>query len=155
MFLINLKKKKYCAHLEKNGLTLCKVENGTYHPLTLSSNSDNRPICQLCVQLLKKSEDKNKAKASKCKVYSKSEVEKVNFYKTQEWRELRFLAFEKYGRKCLCCNSTNSVLHVDHVKPMSLYPHLKLDINNLQILCEDCNIGKSNRFETDFRRMNE
>lgn len=43
------------------------------------------------------------------------------------------------------------VIHVDHIKPRSKFPELALDVNNLQILCEDCNVGKLNRFETDYR----
>ena len=43
------------------------------------------------------------------------------------------------------------ILHVDHIKPRSKYPELELDITNLQILCEDDNLGKSNRYETDYR----
>jgi len=43
------------------------------------------------------------------------------------------------------------VLHVDHIKPRSKYPELSLTFSNLQILCEDCNFGKSNIDQTDWR----
>jgi 5-methylcytosine-specific restriction endonuclease McrA len=43
------------------------------------------------------------------------------------------------------------VIHVDHIKPKSKYPELALEYNNLQLLCEDCNLGKSNKYETDYR----
>lgn len=42
-------------------------------------------------------------------------------------------------------------LHVDHIKPKSLFLHLAYDLNNLQVLCEDCNMGKSNKDDTDWR----
>jgi hypothetical protein len=42
-------------------------------------------------------------------------------------------------------------IHVDHIKPRSSYPELELDIKNLQVLCRDCNLGKSNTCETDLR----
>lgn len=74
-----------------------------------------------------------------------------DFYKSREWRELRFDALAKYGHKCVSCGaspSTGAILHVDHIKPRSRFPDLQLDINNLQILCDDCNIGKSNRYST-------
>lgn len=76
------------------------------------------------------------------------------FYDSDEWRKLRYKVFQKHGRQCLCCGAKppQVVLHVDHVKPRSLHPELELDINNLQILCEDCNMGKSNLDTTDFRR---
>ena len=42
-------------------------------------------------------------------------------------------------------------MHVDHIKPRSKYPRLELDFDNLQVLCEDCNLGKSNRYKVDLR----
>jgi X-X-X-Leu-X-X-Gly heptad repeat protein len=42
-------------------------------------------------------------------------------------------------------------LHVDHIKPRSLYPARALDPENLQVLCRDCNLGKSNKDATDWR----
>lgn len=77
-----------------------------------------------------------------------------DFYRSREWRELRYEALIRCGRRCMCCGAQPKdgiILHVDHVKPRSKYPHLELDINNLQVLCEDCNLGKSNIYEHDFR----
>jgi hypothetical protein len=77
-----------------------------------------------------------------------------NFYRSREWRQVRYEALIKCGRACMCCGAKPKdgiILHVDHVKPRSKYPQLELDINNLQILCEDCNLGKSNIYEDDFR----
>lgn len=78
----------------------------------------------------------------------------VNFYSSKEWRELRVKALVKYGRKCCLCGrgvEDGIILHVDHIKPRSKRPDLELDISNLQILCEDCNLGKSNRYSEDWR----
>lgn len=82
------------------------------------------------------------------------EPTKVSFYQSMRWLKLRSKAFELYGNKCSCCGSSpenGAMLHVDHIKPKSLYPELALDIENLQILCERCNIGKSNLSETQWR----
>lgn len=68
-----------------------------------------------------------------------------------KWQKLRYEAFRKYGRKCMVCKSTESRLHVDHIKPKSKYPELVFDIDNLQILCQDCNYGKSHLHEDDWR----
>lgn len=75
------------------------------------------------------------------------------FLRSQEWRSLRFKALERYGRKCLGCgrSAPDVVIHVDHIKPRVKYPDLALDIENLQILCEDCNKGKGSRSQADFR----
>lgn len=40
---------------------------------------------------------------------------------------------------------------VDHIKPRALYPALELEESNLQVLCNDCNMGKGRWDETDFR----
>jgi 5-methylcytosine-specific restriction endonuclease McrA len=66
-------------------------------------------------------------------------------------------ALKKYGTKCMCCGATpatGAVMNVDHIKPRKLWPSLALDINNLQILCHDCNHGKGNWDMTDWRNVN-
>jgi len=73
------------------------------------------------------------------------------FYDSQPWRKLRFKALELYTHKCMCCGAENTIIHVDHIKPRSKYPHLELDFDNLQILCESCNLGKMADSEHDFR----
>ena len=74
-----------------------------------------------------------------------------SFYESGEWRRVRFEALLKSKRCCTLCGARDR-LHVDHIKPKSKYPELSLDINNLQVLCADCNLGKGNRDETDFRK---
>lgn len=81
------------------------------------------------------------------------DVNSPEFLTSFEWRRVRFLALQRYGQRCQCCGASPSdgaVLNVDHVKPRRKYPHLALDINNLQILCGDCNHGKAN-MTVDFR----
>jgi 5-methylcytosine-specific restriction endonuclease McrA len=34
-------------------------------------------------------------------------------------------------------------LHIDHIKPMKLYPELEFLSSNLQVLCSRCNAHKS------------
>ena len=77
------------------------------------------------------------------------------FYKSREWREVRVAILEEYECKCMMCGCSPKehgiVVHVDHIKPRSTHPHLELRKDNLQILCEDCNLGKSNHYITDWR----
>ncbi|WP_174509670.1 HNH endonuclease [Klebsiella oxytoca] len=76
------------------------------------------------------------------------------FYNSKEWRRLRYQAFRKYGNKCCVCGrgaSDGMVMHVDHIKPRSLYPHLALELSNLQIMCNECNVSKSNKDEVKWR----
>jgi hypothetical protein len=96
-----------------------------------------------------------KAKKAKKKKNKKQYSSYKDFYSSKEWRKLRVRVLEKYGCKCMMCGRSPKVhgvvIHVDHIKPRSKYPELELDITNLQILCEDDNLGKSNRYETDWR----
>lgn len=73
---------------------------------------------------------------------------KSEFYLTREWRELRWKVLVASDGKCQMCGrgkQDNVILHVDHVLPRSKFPLLELNDKNLQVLCEDCNIGKSNK----------
>lgn len=84
------------------------------------------------------------------------EINTDNFYDTWAWKDIRYQALHKCGRRCMSCGASplkdnKVVLHVDHIKPFRKYPELALDINNLQVLCEDCNMGKGYWDETDFR----
>ena len=74
-----------------------------------------------------------------------------NFFASREWLGARYSALLKHGRTCMCCGVEAKPAHVDHIKPRSKYPELALDVSNLQVLCRDCNLGKSNTDETDWR----
>lgn len=76
------------------------------------------------------------------------------FYASLAWKKLRYQALAKSSGKCQCCGATGdkAPLHVDHIKPRSKYPELALVLDNLQVLCADCNIGKMNQDETDWRK---
>lgn len=76
---------------------------------------------------------------------------KKDFYLSREWRELRYKVIKKFDRKCMVCFRTNIEIHIDHIKPISKFPHLALEITNLQVLCVDCNFGKSNKDSIDWR----
>jgi 5-methylcytosine-specific restriction endonuclease McrA len=76
------------------------------------------------------------------------------FYMSDEWRALRYQVLKKFGATCQCCGATPKTgrqVHVDHIKPRSKYPELELEFSNLQVLCEDCNLGKLHLDETDWR----
>lgn len=80
------------------------------------------------------------------------------FLSTFEWRKIRMVALRKYGPVCQCCGATpanGAVMNVDHIKPRKVFPHLALDVDNLQILCHECNHGKGNWDMTDWRTAPE
>lgn len=76
------------------------------------------------------------------------------FYLCDAWKKLRYRALQVCGATCQCCGAKQRdgfTMHVDHVKPRFKYPELQLDLNNLQVLCSDCNVGKGAWDETDWR----
>ena len=88
------------------------------------------------------------------KKMKRSLVVSSGFLSTYEWRCLRMEALRKYGARCACCGATPAdglKMHVDHIKPRRLFPQLALSIDNLQVLCEECNHGKGNWDMTDWR----
>lgn len=78
------------------------------------------------------------------------------FYNSWEWKKARYAAIIMHGRRCMCCgwsptSGGDGHLVVDHIKALKLRPDLALDVSNLQILCNDCNMGKAQRSD-DFRQ---
>ena len=76
------------------------------------------------------------------------------FLTSYAWRALRMKVLRKYGPQCMCCGATpgsGAVMNVDHIKPRRLFPMLALEFDNLQVLCHECNHGKGNWDQTDWR----
>jgi len=73
-----------------------------------------------------------------------------SIYMTRKYRKLRENVILAYGRVCMKCKSTSNI-ELDHIKPVSKYPELFLDTENMQILCSSCNSSKSNLNEIDYR----
>jgi len=66
---------------------------------------------------------------------------------------LRWQVFKRDNWKCLACGrraEDNVILHIDHIIPRSKGG--KDEIENYQTMCDICNIGKSNKDNTDLRR---
>lgn len=81
--------------------------------------------------------------------------EYMEFYSSTAWRQLRYLALKNASASCQCCGigaTPGNPLHVDHIKPRSRYPEFELSLDNLQVLCKDCNIGKGAWDDTDWRQ---
>lgn len=77
------------------------------------------------------------------------------FFLSDQWIALRYKTLSARGNQCECCGNSWSVgnpLQVDHIKPRSLFPHLALEPENLQVLCRQCNLGKGQYDMTDWRK---
>ena len=94
---------------------------------------------------------------TKTPIKSGSRKTKSNtFYASWDWKQARYEALQLHGRQCMCCGwspepGSKGHLCVDHIKPRSKFPALALDVSNLQVLCNSCNMGKSNVHQDDFR----
>jgi hypothetical protein len=75
-----------------------------------------------------------------------------DFYQSHAWKTIRYAALKRANGFCVCCGAKGVTLHVDHVIPRSKAPELELEIENLQVLCSDCNEGKGNWDQTDWRK---
>jgi len=82
------------------------------------------------------------------------------FYDSWDWKKARYQILTKHGPHCMLCGAGRGDLDiegkpvkivVDHIKPLYKFWELRLDLNNLQVLCYDCNKGKGAWDETDFR----
>jgi 5-methylcytosine-specific restriction endonuclease McrA len=88
-------------------------------------------------------------------IYTKEKA--IIFYQSREWRKLRVDVIEEQKGRCQMCGRSYKIhgvtIHVDHIVPISIDWSRRLDKTNLQVLCEDCNLGKSNRYSTDWRKV--
>ena len=77
-----------------------------------------------------------------------------SFYRSWQWKELRYEVLKFYGSTCMLCGACSldgKRMVVDYTRPISKYPKLALDFHNCQVLCNDCNMGKGNKDESDWR----
>lgn len=76
------------------------------------------------------------------------------FLQSYQWRKARMQALITHGARCQCCGAspaTGAVMNVDHIKPRKTHPELALEQSNLQVLCNECNHGKGNWSQADWR----
>ena len=151
-----VRERKGIAHIWDGVDTLCRMystgginKHRQRNKWVISDDKMNRKVCLMCVK--GKSVQREKPSQVKSRPINK-------FYQSREWKDLRYQAFVKHGNRCMCCGGSPQdgyKLQVDHIKPRSYYPELALDINNLQILCASCNLGKFDIDETDWRQHME
>jgi hypothetical protein len=68
------------------------------------------------------------------------------------YRKLRRFALDRANNQCQICSSQHK-LHLDHVKPKSLFPELALNKDNVRILCQDCHINTDSYGGKIFKRI--
>jgi hypothetical protein len=75
--------------------------------------------------------------------FSNKEFEKTltDFYKSDEWMNLRNDFKSKMSQFCPVCGSEEKLI-VDHINPIRFFWEQRLEENNLQMLCSECNLEK-------------
>lgn len=98
----------------------------------------------------------NAHKDKKCAKKSVARESHFNaFYKSEKWLNLRLKVIVQYGKRCMKCGLTRGEMHIDHIRPRSIYPEMEYSLDNLQILCRSCNLAKGAWDHTDWRPKKE
>lgn len=136
--------------IPQNGLTHKRAYQEVYNYLKL--NLTNISVKGAINQLYYENKLKDLAVEVRPRKPKKTRIfDENSFYRTPEWEALRKRVLRKYGVRCMKCKINGIEMHVDHIKPRSLYPDLELEFENLQVLCKYCNLEKSNKDEIDYR----
>ena len=59
--------------------------------------------------------------------------------RTHKYLEWRKEVLKRDDHTCIWCGAKEN-LHVDHIKPFSKFPELRLDLNNGRVLCKSCHL---------------
>ncbi len=75
---------------------------------------------------------------------------RAQFNRWRDSEEGKLWKQEQYQAQGGCCAICSELIklrgsHIDHILPLSRFPDLAVDTQNLRITCPDCNIAKSNR----------
>lgn len=74
--------------------------------------------------------------------------EQFNRWKqTLEGRQWKKTQYTKQEGECGICHHPMPLKgsHIDHIKPISTYPELSLEPDNMRLLCPECNTQKGTR----------
>ncbi|WP_319606725.1 HNH endonuclease [Weissella ceti] len=110
-----------------------------------------------------KNRDTNKHMCSREAIEMSSDVPKtfydkadrVRFYRSKRWRQLRNWVVERDHHECLSCRAEgvittdrtpDVVIEVDHILSIIDRPDLVLDADNLQSLCRMCHNAKHDKY---------
>lgn len=59
-------------------------------------------------------------------------------YFSNQYKEWRMAVFSRDDFTCQFCGKKGGEINADHIKPWSLFPSLRFDLNNGRTLCLDC-----------------
>lgn len=65
---------------------------------------------------------------------------KTSIKQSHEYKVWRKSVFEKNCYTCQVCKQRGGELQADHIKPQSIFPELRFDLNNGRTLCRPCHL---------------
>lgn len=65
-------------------------------------------------------------------------TERTKFQNSKEWKEVRTNAFIRDDFQCQICYVYGVFLNAHHLKKYHTHPELRLDVDNLLTVCEEC-----------------
>lgn len=78
--------------------------------------------------------------------------ENAKIRSSMQYKVWRKKVFERDDYTCQSCNQRGGILNADHIKPFSLFPELRFEINNGRTLCKECH-EKTNTFAGRIHKM--
>ena len=109
-----------------------------------------KPYCNVCTPIVEAEREARRleAKRKSNKQYNKTRDPKyMKFYNGIEWRTLSMRYMQDKGYRCESCRDIGTEVH--HIKPIQTPEgwDLRLDYNNLELLCKSCHNDRHNRFK--------
>lgn len=105
--------------------------------------------CQVKIERGMYCNDHKKRKKSKAKkdIYHH---ENKSFYRTKQWKDVADFVYEREGGCCQRCGKFvfGKQAHRHHVVPIRKNDKLKLDPNNIRLLCPQCHVIEENEMQT-------
>lgn len=141
-------------HLNKKSPTPLEIEHKLSSIKSFEKKSFKRKLKKQKKEMMKRIQEKEKKNLEE-RNWSEYHKKTKEFYSSDEWRRLRYIVLREQEGRCQCCGRSAKdgvVLHVDHIIPLSKDWSKRLEKDNLQVLCEDCNLGKSNTDSIDWRK---
>jgi hypothetical protein len=85
-------------------------------------------------------------------IHNKKQAECQEFYHSPIWKSTRQQVLDSNQHICKICGVSLMIMdvNVDHILPLKYYWDQRLDLDNLQISCKDCNKIKGNKYQRDW-----
>lgn len=125
----------YGKHSKNYGRVLVPIKKCLFCKKDFPAYKNSKGIRkQFCSKKCSKTEDFNPMYNNKISIYHKYLKNSANYRK---WRKS---VLDRDNFTCQMCGIKLKIMDVDHIKPFSLFPELRLSIENGRTLCHPCHM---------------